>query len=280
VRGIVKDVQITTVDGVLAPGGKLMEIVPLDDQLRIEVRIDQRDIAYVRPGLVTSIKFSAYDYSTLPVGEHIAIYRNNVHVGDAAVTGNSWSFTDSGLTDAAYSYVARVEDAASNQGAASTPYAITVDTATASVTETAAITAISTDTGASASDFITSDTSLTVSGTNTALSAGNRIQVSADGGTTWGNVTVTGTTWTFVDAVTHPTSFTYTARVVDLAGNAGQIDTQLVTIDTAAPNAPTIERTRGDHVHGTAEAVALVLVASGRGARRQRHRRQPGSLDL
>jgi adhesin transport system membrane fusion protein len=63
VRGIVKDVQITTVDGVLAPGGKLMEIVPLDDQLRIEVRIDPRDIAYVRPGLATSIKFSAYDYS-------------------------------------------------------------------------------------------------------------------------------------------------------------------------------------------------------------------------
>ncbi|RYX88266.1 MAG: HlyD family efflux transporter periplasmic adaptor subunit [Comamonadaceae bacterium] len=63
VRGIVKDVQVTTVDGVLAPGGKLMEIVPLDDQLRIEVRIDPRDVAYVRPGLATSIKFSAYDYS-------------------------------------------------------------------------------------------------------------------------------------------------------------------------------------------------------------------------
>jgi adhesin transport system membrane fusion protein len=63
VRGIVKDVQITTADGVLAPGGKLMEIVPLDDQLRIEVRVDPRDIAYVRPGLATSIKFSSYDYS-------------------------------------------------------------------------------------------------------------------------------------------------------------------------------------------------------------------------
>lgn len=63
VRGIVKDVQITTAEGVLPPGGKLMEIVPLDDQLRIEVRIDPRDIAYVRPGLATSIKFSSYDYS-------------------------------------------------------------------------------------------------------------------------------------------------------------------------------------------------------------------------
>jgi adhesin transport system membrane fusion protein len=63
VRGIVKDVQITTADGVLAPGGKLMEIVPLDDKLRIEVRIDPRDIAYVRPNLATSVKFSSYDYS-------------------------------------------------------------------------------------------------------------------------------------------------------------------------------------------------------------------------
>ena len=63
VRGIVKDVQITTVGGVLAPGGKLMEIVPLDDQLRVEVRVDPRDIGYIRPGLATQVKFGAYDYS-------------------------------------------------------------------------------------------------------------------------------------------------------------------------------------------------------------------------
>lgn len=63
VHGIVKDIQITTVGGVLPPGGKLMEIVPLEDQLLIETRINPRDIAYIRPGLDATVKVTAYDSS-------------------------------------------------------------------------------------------------------------------------------------------------------------------------------------------------------------------------
>ncbi len=63
VRGVVKDVQVTTVGGVLPPGGKLMEIVPLEDQLLIETRINPRDIAYIRPGLAATVKITAYDSS-------------------------------------------------------------------------------------------------------------------------------------------------------------------------------------------------------------------------
>lgn len=63
VRGIVKDIQVTTVGGVLQPGGKLMEIVPLEDQLLIETRINSRDIAYIRPGLPATVKVTAYDSS-------------------------------------------------------------------------------------------------------------------------------------------------------------------------------------------------------------------------
>ncbi|QHM71749.1 HlyD family efflux transporter periplasmic adaptor subunit [Mixta intestinalis] len=63
VRGIVKDIQVTTVGGVLQPGGKLMEIVPLEDQLLIETRINPRDIAYIRPGLPAVVKVTAYDSS-------------------------------------------------------------------------------------------------------------------------------------------------------------------------------------------------------------------------
>lgn len=69
VRGIVKDIQVTTVGGVLQPGGKLMEIVPLEDQLLIETRINPRDIAYIRPGLPAIVKITAYDssiYGDLP----------------------------------------------------------------------------------------------------------------------------------------------------------------------------------------------------------------------
>ncbi|UQY42964.1 HlyD family efflux transporter periplasmic adaptor subunit [Erwinia sp. PK3-005] len=63
VRGIVKDIQVTTVGGVLQPGGKLMEIVPLEDQLLVETRINPRDIAYIRPGLPAVVKITAYDSS-------------------------------------------------------------------------------------------------------------------------------------------------------------------------------------------------------------------------
>ena len=63
VHGIVKDIQVSTVGGVLQPGGKLMEIVPIEDQLLIETRINPRDIAYIRPGLEATVKISAYDSS-------------------------------------------------------------------------------------------------------------------------------------------------------------------------------------------------------------------------
>jgi multidrug efflux pump subunit AcrA (membrane-fusion protein) len=63
VRGVVKDIALTTVGGVLAPNGRLMEIVPLDDQLEVEARISPRDIAYIRVGQPATVKITAYDYS-------------------------------------------------------------------------------------------------------------------------------------------------------------------------------------------------------------------------
>lgn len=69
VHGIVKDIRITTPGGVLEPGGKLMEIVPVEDRLLIETRINPRDIGYIRPGLPAVVKITAYDaaiYGDLP----------------------------------------------------------------------------------------------------------------------------------------------------------------------------------------------------------------------
>ncbi|MCT9980851.1 Ig-like domain-containing protein, partial [Acinetobacter sp. I-MWF] len=95
------------------------------------------------------------------------------------------------------------------------------------------ITAISTDTGTSSTDFITSDTTLTVSGTlTTALNVGEKVQISNDGGVTWIDAITTGTTWSLVDAVVHSSNFTYQARVIDAAGNIGSTDSQAIVIDT------------------------------------------------
>ncbi|WP_159566670.1 HlyD family efflux transporter periplasmic adaptor subunit [Budvicia diplopodorum] len=63
VKGIVKDVQITTMGGVLEPGGKLMEVVPSEEQLLIEVRINPRDIAFIHPKQKAIVKVSAYESS-------------------------------------------------------------------------------------------------------------------------------------------------------------------------------------------------------------------------
>lgn len=63
VRGIVKDIAVTTVGGVLPPGGKLMEIVPLDEKLLVEARISPRDVAFIHPGQDATVKVTAYDYA-------------------------------------------------------------------------------------------------------------------------------------------------------------------------------------------------------------------------
>ena len=59
-RGIVKDIKINTVGGVVTAGQEIMTIVPLDDKLLVEAYINPRDVAFIRPAVV---KISAYDYA-------------------------------------------------------------------------------------------------------------------------------------------------------------------------------------------------------------------------
>lgn len=79
-RGIVKEIAVTTIGGVIQPGGQLMTIVPLDDQLLIEARIAPRDIAFIHPGQEALVKISAYDYAIFGglSGEVVTISPNTV----------------------------------------------------------------------------------------------------------------------------------------------------------------------------------------------------------
>ena len=63
VNGIVKNIRVTTVGGVLRAGEEIMQIVPVDDDLIIEAKIKPTDIAYIRPGLVANIRFDPFDYT-------------------------------------------------------------------------------------------------------------------------------------------------------------------------------------------------------------------------
>ncbi|MEW4983522.1 MAG: HlyD family type I secretion periplasmic adaptor subunit [Cycloclasticus sp.] len=63
VKGIIKQLKVATIGGVIQPGMDLVEIVPLEDQLLIEAQIRPADIAFLHPGQKAMVKLTAYDFS-------------------------------------------------------------------------------------------------------------------------------------------------------------------------------------------------------------------------
>jgi adhesin transport system membrane fusion protein len=63
VRGRVQRLLANTVGGVVSPGKDIVEIVPLDDALVLEAKVQPRDIAFIHPGQAATVKFTAYDFA-------------------------------------------------------------------------------------------------------------------------------------------------------------------------------------------------------------------------
>ena len=63
VDGIIQKLFVHTVGGVIKPGADLVEIVPTDKRLYLEIKIKPSDIAFIHPGAETQVKISAYDYA-------------------------------------------------------------------------------------------------------------------------------------------------------------------------------------------------------------------------
>ena len=63
VKGTIKDFKINTVGGVVRPGDPIVEIVPVDDNLLVEVKIKPSDIARLRPDMAAMVKITAYDFT-------------------------------------------------------------------------------------------------------------------------------------------------------------------------------------------------------------------------
>ena len=63
VRGIIKQLKINTIGGVVQPGSDMLEIVPLEDNLLVEAKVRPQDVAFLHPGQKAMVKFSAYDYT-------------------------------------------------------------------------------------------------------------------------------------------------------------------------------------------------------------------------
>ena len=176
--------------------------------------------------------------ATLADGEYAQIsIDGGVTWQNVIVTGNSWYYVDGRtLGNQSYDYYVRVVDAAGNVGA-SAHQQVTVDTVAPDAAITVTVDNITVDTGFDNNDFLTSSTSYTLNGTLGAeLGAGEYVQVSMDGGTTWVYATVSGTRWSYNDTRTLADGdYRYQVRVVDQAGNVGATTTQDVTVDTQAP---------------------------------------------
>ena len=124
----------------------------------------------------------------------VQVFNGATLLGTATVVGGNWSL-DTTLAAGTYNNLkVTVTDLAGNANTTTNAQTIIVDATPP--TAVATVTALSADTG-TAGDFITNVASQTVSGTFTgALGAGEKIQVSADGGTTWVDATVgPGSSW-------------------------------------------------------------------------------------
>ena len=86
IRGIVNKILATTIGGVVQPGEPLLEVLSLEDNLRVEGRIDPRDIGFVYVGMPATIKLMAFDFSMYGMLEGRVI-----HVGADTVTDEQQS---------------------------------------------------------------------------------------------------------------------------------------------------------------------------------------------
>jgi membrane fusion protein, adhesin transport system len=63
VKGIINEIYVNTVGGVIKPGDNLMDIVPLGDTLLVEAKVKPSDIGFIHVGQEALVKITAYDYS-------------------------------------------------------------------------------------------------------------------------------------------------------------------------------------------------------------------------
>lgn len=66
-EGVVMNLKYTTPGGVVPPGGVILDLVPREEKLVMEVRISPLDIDVVRPGLPAKIRLVAFKQRTTPV---------------------------------------------------------------------------------------------------------------------------------------------------------------------------------------------------------------------
>ena len=163
------------------------------------------------------------------------VFNGATLLGTATVVAGNWSL-DTTLAAGTYNNLkVTVTDLAGNASTTTTAQTIIVDSTPPSVAAT--VTALSADTG-TAGDFITSVASQTVSGTFTGtLGAGEKIQVSANGGTTWVDATAGSGTWSASGVTLLAGTGALLVQTIDTAGNTTAGTGHSYTLATIGPTA-------------------------------------------
>ncbi|MFY0675158.1 MAG: choice-of-anchor D domain-containing protein, partial [Bacteroidia bacterium] len=177
---------------------------------------------------------------TAEANSTVGVFIGGVSMGTTTANGaGSWTYDYTGttLSEGTYSFTATATDAASNTSNTSSALSVKID-------ETAPnapiVSRISTDSGSSSSDQVTSDQTLEFSGT---AEAGSSVEVFI-GGVSIGTTTANGSgNWTYDHSGTTllEGSYSVTAEATDTAGNTSSTSSALsVEIDITAPNSPVV----------------------------------------
>ena len=73
-KGIVKNIKVTTLGGVLRQGEEVMEILPTNSDFIVEAKVLPADMASVKENMPARVKFDAYDYSIFGTMDGKVIY--------------------------------------------------------------------------------------------------------------------------------------------------------------------------------------------------------------
>lgn len=90
--GIVKNVRVTTIGGVVRAGEEVLQIVPAGRKLIVESRVSPRDIAYVKVGQRARVNFDAYDNAVYGSAEGKVVFVSPDTIVETAQDGSSEAY--------------------------------------------------------------------------------------------------------------------------------------------------------------------------------------------
>jgi VCBS repeat-containing protein len=182
---------------------------------------------------ITSIPTPTFT-GTAEAGSTVQLFDGATLVGSATATGGTWTITSSALGDGVHTLTARATDAAGNVSANSSALSVTIDTTNPTVSDPDL--AAASDSGLSNTDNLTNVKTPVFTGT---AEAGSTVTL-MEGATVLGTATATGGNWSITSSALVDGGHALFAKATDLAGNQATSNTLGVTIDTAAPAAPTV----------------------------------------